>query len=344
MQISKTALLAVVALFIAISAIQPAAAQVLYGSIVGQVEDPSGSVVPAATVVATNTLTGATRETKTDEQGRYSIPNVPAGRYDLKIMANGFRPATQSNLEITVNTVMRQDVRLEVGATTEAVTVLANAVQLQTDKSDVRSEISSTAVTSLPLPGYRNYQSLINLVPGSTPAGFQNAVVDTPGRALTTNINGTARNNNNTLVDGAVSINIWLPHHTAYVAPVESIDNVNITTGSMDAEQGMAGGAAITVTTKSGTNEIHGSGFWFHKQPAPDFGSVLQDLHLRKAAEHLQPGRRLHRRADQEGQAVLLLQLRKDLGADRELRQLLRRSAGLSQWGFQQLDQLLPRV
>ncbi|MGH9672156.1 MAG: hypothetical protein ACRD44_03165, partial [Bryobacteraceae bacterium] len=67
-----------------------------------------------------------------------------------------------------------------------------------------------------------------------------------------------------TLVDGAVNIFIWLPHHTLYVQPVESIESVNITTNSFDAEQGMAGGAAITVATRSGTNDIHGSGFWFH--------------------------------------------------------------------------------
>jgi hypothetical protein len=88
--------------------------------------------------------------------------------------------------------------------------------------------------------------------------------VDTPARALTTNINGTARNNNNTLVDGAANTFIWLPHHTYYVQPAESIETVNVSTGSFDAEQGMAGGAAITVATKSGTNDLHGVGFWYH--------------------------------------------------------------------------------
>lgn len=255
-------LLVVFALFIIAAA--AAAAQVLYGSIVGAVEDPSGSVVPNAIVGIVNKQTGATREARTDEQGRFTLGNVPAGRYDLNVSATGFRPAARSNIEVTINTVTRQDIKLEVGSTTETVTVLASAVALQTDKSDVRAEITSAAMTQLPLPNYRNYQSLINLVPGATPAGFQNAVVDTPARALTTNINGTARNNNNTTVDGAVNIYIWLPHHTAYVPPIESIENVNISTGSFDAEQGMAGGAAITVATKSGTNQLHGSLFEFH--------------------------------------------------------------------------------
>src|SRR6266545_6609421 len=196
--------------------------------------------------------------------GRFSFLNVPAGTYDLKAGGAGFRPYSRAGVVVTINSVTRADVSLEVGAITEAVTVAATSATLQTDKSDVRSEITSTAVTNLPLPNYRNYQSLINLVPGATPADFQNAVVDTPARTLTTNINGTARNNNNTLVDGAVNTFIWLPHHTLYVQPAESIETVNISTGSFDAEQGMSGGAAITVATKSGTNQLHGVGFWYH--------------------------------------------------------------------------------
>jgi hypothetical protein len=271
-------------LLLAVLASAPANAQVLYGSIVGTVEDPTGAVVPGATINLSNPATGLTREAKADAQGRYTLPNILPGSYDVKVASQGFRTSTRTGVEITINTVTRVDMKLEVGQMTEQVTVSASAVALQTDKSDVRTELASQAIVSMPLPGYRNYQSLINLVPGATPAGFQNAVVDTPGRALTTNINGTARNTNNTLTDGAVNINVWLPHHTAYVQPVESIETVNITTNSFDAEQGMAGGAAITVSTKSGTNEIHGSGFWFHNNQhlntAPYFRSATYKLPL----------------------------------------------------------------
>jgi hypothetical protein len=242
----------------------PAIAQVLYGSMVGTISDPTGAVVPKTTVTITNNDTGQSREAVTDEGGRYTFLNVIPGRYDLKVVAQGFRPVTRTSIDVSINTVTRQDISLEVGGVTEAVTVAAAAAQLQTEKADVHTELGTAAMVNLPLPNYRNYQSLINLVPGSTPADFQNAVVDTPARALTTNVNGTARNNNNTLVDGAVNTFIWLPHHTVYVQPVESIETVNVTTGSFDAEQGMAGGAAITVATKSGTNEFHGSAFWYH--------------------------------------------------------------------------------
>ncbi len=252
------------ALLIAMGAVSSAHAQVLYGSLVGTVVDPSGAAVVKAALTLTNPSTGISREAAADEQGRYNISSVQAGVYNLKITAPGFRTMTRSSVEVTINSVTRVDARLEIGQMTEQVSIQADAVILQTDKSEVRTQLSSQTISSMPLPAYRNYQSLINLVPGATPAAFQNAVVDTPGRALTTNINGTPRNNNNTLVDGAVNVNIWLPHHVAYVQPVESIDTVNISTNSFDAEQGMAGGAAITVTSKSGTNDLHGVAFWFN--------------------------------------------------------------------------------
>ncbi|HXG34130.1 MAG TPA: carboxypeptidase-like regulatory domain-containing protein, partial [Bryobacteraceae bacterium] len=235
--------------------VQPAHAQVLYGSIVGTVVDQSEAVIPNATVTIVSRETGLTRETTTDPAGRYSLVNVLPGVYDLRVSAQGFRTVTRESVNVAINAVTRVDLKLEVGGVTEQITVAAEAAVLQTDKSDVRAEITTREISNLPLANYRNFQSLINLVPGATPANFQNAVVDTPARALTTNINGTARNMNNARVDGAMNVFVWLPHHMVYVPPVESIDTVSITTGSFDAEQGMAGGAAVTVATKSGTNE-----------------------------------------------------------------------------------------
>src|SRR5207302_6481928 len=115
---------------------------------------------------------------------------------------------------------------------TETVSVEATSALLQTDKADTHAEITTKAITNLPLSGYRNYQMLINLVPGATPAGFQNSITDTPGRALTTNINGGNRNTNMTRIDGAASVNIWLPHHVGYVSSEETVEAVNITNGA----------------------------------------------------------------------------------------------------------------
>jgi len=239
-------------------------AQVLYGSLTGTVHDSVGAVVPTASVTATNTGTGQSLNSTTNDAGSYTFTNLLPGSYDLKISAQGFRALTRSAITITANTVRREDVALELGQLTETVTVRAAAVALQTDKTDLHTELDSRDVTNLPLPRYRNYQSLVNLVPGATPGVYQNTIQAAPARALSTNVNGVNRNNNATRIDGALSVFLWLPHHTAYVPPAETIETVNISTNDFDAEQGLAGGAAITVITKSGTNDIHGSAFAFN--------------------------------------------------------------------------------
>ena len=252
-------------LLLALTALlQPINAQVLYGSVTGNVSDQSGAVVPGATVTITNQGTGQVREAMSNEDGTYTILNVLPGVYDLKVTKQGFATYTETGLTITANNVLRSDPKLKIGNVSEVVSVTANTTQLQTESATVKSEISSKEIQALPISNYRNYQSLLNLVPGTTPAAFQNANTDTPERALTTNVNGTARNNNNTRLDGAQSVNIWLPHHSAYVPPSESVQEVNISTNNFDAEQGLAGGAAVQVITKSGSNEFHGSGFIYH--------------------------------------------------------------------------------
>src|SRR5437016_5505121 len=248
--------------------VQRADAQVLFGSVSGTVTDQSGAGVPKARVTLINRATSVQKEADADESGHYTITDVPPGNYDLKVTASGFKPLTQTNLSVSVNTVTNADVKLQVGALSEQVTVEASTVTLQTEKTDLHTELTEKAILEMPLNQYRNYQTLINLVPGATPGVFQNAIADTPERALSTNINGTNRNNNNTRVDGAADVFVWLPHHTVYVPPAETIQEVNISTNNFDPEQGMTGGAAITVITKSGTNQFHGVGFEYFQNQA----------------------------------------------------------------------------
>src|SRR5207247_1302706 len=243
-------------------------AQVLYGSVTGTVTDQSGAGVPKAHVVVTNRATRVPREGDADDSCHYIIIDLPPGDYDLTVKASGFKPLTQTSLTITANTVTNADAGLQVGAVSEQVTVEAATLTLQTEKTDIHTELSEKAILDMPLNQYRNFQTLINLVPGATPGRFQNAIADTPERALSFNINGTNRNNNNTRVDGATDVFVWLPHHAVYVPPAETVQEVNVTTGSFDAEQGMAGGAAVTVVTKSGTNQLHGVGFLYHRYNA----------------------------------------------------------------------------
>jgi carboxypeptidase family protein/TonB-dependent receptor-like protein len=245
-----------------------ASAQVLYGSIAGTLTDETGATVPGATVTVTNTSTGLSREATTDGSGHYSIQNLLEGTYDLSVNVSGFKPYTQKGVVVRINAATSVNPVVQVGALNEQVTVEASTAVLQTTKTDVNTSIDTTSMENLPLSGYRNYQSLINLVPGATPARFQNAVTDTPGRALTTNVNGQDRGANNTRVDGSADILVTMPHHAVYVPPVESIQEVNISTDDFDAEQGMTGGAAVTVITKSGTNNLRGTAFAMYDSSA----------------------------------------------------------------------------
>ena len=244
--------------------VRPASAQVLYGSVVGTVTDQSDAVVPTATVTLTSKGTGLSKEAQTDSGGRYSLVNVLPGRYDIKVTAKGFRAFSLNDFEVSPNVIGRADVKLEVGQLTETISVEATAALLQTDKSDTHAEIHTEQVIGLPVGGYRNYEGLVNLVPGAMPTTTQNSITDTPGRALAIHVNGGNSQTNITRIDGAASVNVWLPHHVGYVTPAENVDTVNITTTAADAEQGMAGSSAITLITKSGTNQIHGSAFEFH--------------------------------------------------------------------------------
>ena len=248
--------------------IRQAKGQVLYGSLVGTVTDQSGAVVPAAAVTVKNTNTGLTREATTDAQGFYSITNLLEGTYDLSVSKSGFKSSTQTGISVSINNVTRINPSLEVGAVAQAITVEASTAVLQTQTSDVKTSIDAKVVNDMPLSRFRNYQTLLNLVPGATPARFQNAEADTPERALSTNINGQQRGANNQRLDGSANILVTMPHHAAYIAPVESIQEVNVSTDDFDAEQGMTGGAAVTVLTKSGTNNFHGSLFGYHNNSA----------------------------------------------------------------------------
>lgn len=259
-------------------------AQALYGSIVGNVTDPQGGVLRGVSVTITNTGTGLKLDTVTDDTGSYVFRNLQPGAYDMTIAIVGFKEMRQAGIIVSAGNPKRTDVTLQIGAAQETVTVTADAATLRTEKADLSTEINSAQLTALPLNQYRNYQTLLNLVPGATPVQFQNAEIDTPGRSLRTWVNGTQPQGNTTRVDGAVSVNVWLPHHAGYIQPVETVETVNIATNNFDADIGMAGGAAQTVVTKSGTNEFHGSGFWFQNHDELNANSFFNNAgELQKA-------------------------------------------------------------
>jgi hypothetical protein len=258
-------------------AVRFASAQALYGSIVGNVTDPQGNAVPGVTLTATNAGTSLKVEAVTDGTGAFTFRNLPPGTYSLTATLTGFREHQQTSIPVTAGNPVRINIGLELGAVSEQVEVASRTTLLQTDKTDLNTVLTSKEVTDLPLNQYRNYQALLNLVPGATPAQFQNAEIDTPGRSLRTWVNGTQPNSNATRIDGAVSVNIWLPHHVGYVQPAETIETVNMSTNNFDADLGMAAGAATTVVTKSGTNELRGSAFEFYNSENLNANSLFND-------------------------------------------------------------------
>jgi len=239
-------------------------AQILYGSIVGRVTDPSDASVPGAAVTITNKQTGLSRDTRTDSAGNFEIANVAGGAYDVKVANPGFLTFIKSDVPVTINTVVRVDATLQIGAVTESVTVAASAFALQTDRAELRQEVSTRDLVNLPVASARNYQQLFRALPGFTPPSNAHSIPTNPSRALVFHVNGAAESSNNTRIDGASANNLQLPRIVSYVPSLEAIETVNIVTNSFDAEQGLAGGAAVNVSTKSGTNEIHGSGFEYH--------------------------------------------------------------------------------
>jgi hypothetical protein len=242
----------------------PVAAQVLYGSLVGNVTDSTGAALPGATVTIEQSETKLTRELVTDSAGAYHFAAVPSGTYTISVTMTGFRTISRRNVPVTLNSVARVDAKLELGQLAETVMVTGESPLLQTDRAEVRSELQAVELTNLPVPIGRNYQQLFKTLPGFTPPADAHSIPSNPSRALTFNVNGASDSSNNTRIDGVSTANVWLPHVAAYVPALESLETVNVVTNSFDAEQGLAGGSAINVQIKSGTNQMKGSAFEYY--------------------------------------------------------------------------------
>src|SRR5262245_19919684 len=246
-------------------------AQVLYGSLTGNVTDQSGAVVAGAKVEALNIGTGGSTSVVTDERGAYLFSSLQAGLYKVTITSANFRALAQENVRIEANATRRLDGQLQVGDVNAVVQVTATTETLQTDRADVNTQIQASQIADLPITSSagRNFQALYRIIPGFSQVteGFTSDGGN-PQRSMSGNVNGTSRQNNLTRIDGASNAYIWLPENTAYVPPAESIQSVSVVTNSYDAEQGNAVGAAVNVITKSGTNQFHGSAFEFHNDNA----------------------------------------------------------------------------
>jgi hypothetical protein len=238
--------------------------QILFGSLVGNVTDPSGAGVPAAAVKIVQVETNESREAQTNDTGVFSFPAIPAGTYTVEIRKAGFQTAIQKEIVVQNNSVVRVDSALQVGTVNQNVEVTAATAALQTDSMDVRQEIGAKTLEDMPLPPGRNFQNLLIMVPGITPPINSNSVSSNPARSLTYQASGIERSGNVMTIDGAQVESTWLQATSAYVPGLEAIEVVNVEANSYDAAQGFAGGAAVNVQVKNGANQIHGSAFEYN--------------------------------------------------------------------------------
>ena len=241
--------------------------QILYGSLTGTITDASNAVVPNVTVVLTNQATSVGRTVTTDSHGDYLALNLEPGPYAIAIKQAGFAAFTQKNILISVNQQQRVNIALQLGSVQEQVTVDTSAPPLQTESAEVNHYITQTQLAELPITSSqgRNFQALYTLIPGAANVIEQNSTASNPSRAMSLNVNGVEDMNNTTRIDGAINTYGWLPYLIAYVPPADAIQTVNIATNSFNAEQGVAGGASINVMIKTGTNQFHGSLFWYNQ-------------------------------------------------------------------------------
>ena len=148
---------------------RPAQAQILYGSLTGNVTDASQANVAGAKVSILEKTSGQARETVTNQTGSYTFSTLIPGSYEVRVVKEGFRTAVESQVGVTINSVTRADVSLQVGAVAESVIVTAATAALQTDRSEVRHEMTSRTFENLPVPTGRNYQALFRTLPGFRP-------------------------------------------------------------------------------------------------------------------------------------------------------------------------------
>ncbi len=235
-------------------------AQAVTGTVVGTISDSSGALVSGAQVTITDVGTGTNRSATTDASGYYAFPNLPPGTYSVRVQEQGFSSKQQDGIALLVNSTERVDFTIQPGQVTETITVTGAPPLLQTDTAKTGATLSAKQAEDLPLGNNRNFQNLINLVPGATRAEFNHSRFFNPQNSLNSQVNGQSSLGNNFQIEG-VNDNERTGLLQVYVPPAEAIQQVDVTTSNYDPEQGAAVGAVVNVILKSGTNQFHGSLF-----------------------------------------------------------------------------------
>jgi len=238
-------------------------AQLLQGTLDGNVADSTQAGVAGASVTATDAATGFSRDTKADTNGFYTLSGLPPGVYNVSVNAPGFQTYARTGVSITAQTATRLDVTLNIGSVNETITVSAQTAELQADRADVHTELGAKTLQNVPVPIGRNYQMIFNTIPGVSPPQTSHSFSANGSRSLAFTVNGGNVNANDTRIDGAGTRNYSASDVILYIPSLEAIETVNVATNSFDADQS-SGGGYINVTVKNGTNAIHGSLFEDH--------------------------------------------------------------------------------
>jgi hypothetical protein len=242
------------------------------GSVSGTVKDASGAVLSNASVTATNIDTGVHATLTTNGSGFYSFPQLNVGRYDIAIEKNGFKPYRRTDVNIDANSAVTVDAVLNVGGTSDVITVVEDQLQVETTSTQMGEVISGARMTAVPLNG-RSFTELLSLQAGVAPVTTitSDTVQDVGASALspsgdlnpgTISINGQREFANSFIVNGS-DVEEDVNMGAAIVPNLDAIDEFRIITNNFDAEYGEFSGGQINVVTKSGTNAFHGSGFEF---------------------------------------------------------------------------------
>jgi hypothetical protein len=238
-----------------------ARAQVTTADVRGTIMDEMGAAVAGADVSISNAQTGLTRNTKSGSDGTYSFTELPLGTYNIHVTHAGFKAETQTGIALHVNDSLVVNVGLRVGAISESVTVEASPVAVETTSGELTGLIQASQVSELPLNG-RNFMQLITLVPGVAPAEAFSVTNKGLKGASDVSVSGSPSNGNQWLVDGANNNDTGSQRTILIYPSTESIEEFKIERNSYGAEFGLMAGATISLVTKSGSNDFHGSAYY----------------------------------------------------------------------------------
>jgi Carboxypeptidase regulatory-like domain/TonB dependent receptor len=250
--------------------------QVVSGTIVGTITDTSGAVIPQAKVTVTDVDTGVSRILTTDSSGNYSVPQLPPGPYKVTVEKRGFARGIHTGVTLFAASTARVNITLNPGSVTQTVTVNgAAAPLLQTDTAQTGRTITVAEVSQLPLTQGHNFQNLLNLDPGTAVAERNHSTFYNPQNSMSSPTNGTPSRANTFNIEG-INDNERSGLLQTYILPMESIQEVAVTSSNYDPAQGTALGSVVNVIIKSGTNGFHGEGYEFYTANALEARSFFE--------------------------------------------------------------------